>query len=158
VPMVLLGVGEGAQTELARQVAGSDGAIRFLGYDSYIHGIYRLSDVALVPTRFTGESYPLCLIQAMQVGVPAIATDNGEIASMMTRNGKNAGILIPNIADDDEFITVLCGTMEQMMDPHLRKRFGQDAAELGTDYSIDALARDYLALYSQLSKSVQRST
>ena len=33
-----------------------DPDITFLGYQPRIHGLYRLSDVAIVPTRFEGES------------------------------------------------------------------------------------------------------
>ncbi len=150
--MALLAVGDGPLTIAAREIAGTDPDIHFLGFDNAIHGIYRLSDVALVPTRFPGESYPLCLIQAMQVGVPAIATDTGEIANMMHSDGRKAGLLLPYLEDDAAFVGVLVETMEQMLDPALRAGLAAEAAILGEDYAMDRLAEDYVAIYRDVLK------
>ena len=108
--------------------------------------------MALVPTRFPGESYPLCLIQAMQVGVPAIATDTGEIANMMHSDGRKAGLLLPYLEDDAAFVGVLVETMEQMLDPALRAGLAAEAAILGEDYAMDRLAEDYVAIYRDVLK------
>jgi glycosyltransferase involved in cell wall biosynthesis/SAM-dependent methyltransferase len=150
VAMAFLAVGEGPLTTAAREIAGTDPDIHFLGFDNAIHGIYRLSDVAVVPTRFPGESYPLCLIQAMQVGIPAIATDTGEIVNMMRRDGHEAGLTIPYLQDDEAFVAAVVEAMDQMLDPELRARLAKGAAALGAVYAIDRLAGDYLALYQDI--------
>ncbi len=146
-PVALIAVGEGTMTTAARAVAGDDPSIHFVGFDSAIHGIYRISDVALVPTRFSGESFPLCLIQAMQVGVPSIATDIGEIASMVRTVELTGGVLVPNLDDDTAFVAAVVDAMEAVLDDGLRGRLAQDAALLGAAYSIDDLAADYLTFY-----------
>src|SRR5579859_3886786 len=76
-------VGEGDEPDRHRKLFDDDAGISFLGYQARIHGLYRISDVAIVPTRFAGESYPLCIIQALQVGTPVIASDVGEIGNML---------------------------------------------------------------------------
>ena len=102
--MRLLLCGEGEVTSRLAQSYSADPDITFLGYQTRINGLYRISDCAIVPTRFAGESFPLCIIQAMQVGTPVIATKIGEIECMITRPTGLAGILIEPTDDTDKFV------------------------------------------------------
>ena len=149
--MALLMIGDGPTTQAARLRAEGEPRIHFLGYQTCISGAYRLADVALVPTRFAGESYPLCLIQAMQVGCPAITTDVGEIASMMRGAEGEAGLVLPPLVDDAAFVQALTGAMRAMLDPALRAGFAAGAARIGAGFSLDALAADYAALYADVA-------
>jgi glycosyltransferase involved in cell wall biosynthesis/SAM-dependent methyltransferase len=147
VALAFIAAGDGPLTTAARQIAGDDPDIHFLGFETAVHGVYRMSDVALVPSRFPGESYPLCLIQAMQVGLPAIATDTGEIAKMIRQDRLEAGLTIPYLENDEAFVAAVVEAMDQMLDKGLRTRLANGAATLGEDYSMDHLAVDYLGLY-----------
>lgn len=151
-PIALLTVGEGKLTDAARLLAAGDPTIHFLGYVNTIHGIYRISDVALVPTRFSGESYPLCLIQAMQAGIPAISTNVGEIKAMLQQNGHKAGLIVENLDDDEAYIAALTDAMEMSLDSDRRTRLKSDAEAVGKDYDIDVLAKEYLDLYRTVIK------
>lgn len=148
--MALVAVGEGEKTDAARLLAQDDPTIHFLGFVKEIHGVYRISDVALVPTRFSGESFPLCLIQAMQVGVPSIATDVGEIKAMIQPEGLSGGLIIPHLAEDDAFVAAVSTQMEAMLDPARRAQLAAGARRLGEDFGIEALAHRYLELYQQV--------
>ncbi|WP_421439827.1 glycosyltransferase [Agrobacterium tumefaciens] len=147
VPMALLMVGEGPATDAAKQLAASDSTIHFLGYVTEIYGLYRMSDVALIPTRFPGESYPLCLIQALQVGVPCVATDIGEIRGMSQIDDRQAGIIIANDSDNVRFVAELTAAMEKILDKTLREGLKENAEALGKTYDIDVLAGEYLDEY-----------
>ncbi len=147
VPMALLMVGEGPATDAAKQLAASDSTIHFLGYVTEIYGLYRMSDVALIPTRFPGESYPLCLIQALQVGVPCVATDIGEIRGMSQIGDRQAGIIIANDSDNVRFVAELTAAMERILDKTLREGLKENAEALGKTYDIDVLAGEYLDEY-----------
>jgi glycosyltransferase involved in cell wall biosynthesis len=148
--MALVMVGAGPETERARAIAKGNPRILFLGLQQRIHGLYRMSDVALAPTRFRGESFPLCLIQAMQVGTPVISTDIGEIRTMLESGTAPSGIILPNLDDDGAFVTEIVGAMERMIDPNVRARLAEGARLLGADYRMDALAAKYLALYEEV--------
>jgi glycosyltransferase involved in cell wall biosynthesis len=149
-PMALVMVGAGPETERARAIAKGNPGILFLGLQHRIHGLYRMSDVALAPTRFRGESFPLCLIQAMQVGTPVISTDIGEIRTMLESGTAPSGIILPNLDDDSAFVAEIVDAMERTIDPHLRARLAEGARLLGADYRMDALAAKYLALYEEV--------
>jgi glycosyltransferase involved in cell wall biosynthesis len=150
-PMHLLLVGEGEETDRLASIHGTDPAMTFLGYQLRIHGLYRLSDVAIVPTRFAGESFPLCIIQALQVGVPVAATDIGEIASMLDRDGVRGGVLVQRSDDDEEFTARFAKSMRTLLDGKRRLELSRGARILGERYDMVALTDHYLDLYGRVA-------
>src|SRR5215207_3192202 len=150
--MHLLLCGSGEETDRHFALHGADPDIIFLGYQSRIHGLYRLSDVAIVPTRFAGESFPLTIIEALQTGTPVIATRMGEIESMIDGPEGPAGILIEYQRDTNLFTGSLQEGMAAMLDTSERERYARAAKEKGKIYSMDKVARDYAALYEKLLK------
>ncbi|RTM08644.1 MAG: glycosyltransferase [Hyphomicrobiales bacterium] len=151
-PLHLLLCGDGEQAIKHERTYGSERGITFLGYQSRIPGLYRISDVALVPTRFEGESFPLCIIQAMQTGTPIISTRVGEIERMVAPDGHPpCGLVIDPVRDTDHFIQLLEAAMEDMLSDNLRKEYAKSAEELAVQYSIDQTAKEYSSIYKKLS-------
>jgi len=148
--MALLMIGEGDEVEKARSVSEGNPRVHFLGFQKEIHGIYRISDVALAPTRFSGESFPLCLIQAMQVGTPIIATDIGEIKSMILSDSHSAGVIVPFSADTEAYIENVTDAMAIMLDHTKRGKFAEAARQMGELYGIDTLCQNYMDLYAEV--------
>jgi glycosyltransferase involved in cell wall biosynthesis len=148
--MHLLLCGEGEEVDRQSALHGDDPDITFLGYQSRIHGLYRLSDVAIVPTRFAGESFPFCIIEALQTGTPVIATRIGEIGSMLEGPEGTAGILIEYQRDTDLFIGSLKEAMAAMLDASERERYALMARKRGEAYSMAKVTRDYVALYENM--------
>ena len=122
--------------------------VHFLGKVAQINGVYRMSDCALVPTRFAGESYPLCLIQALMEDRPAIATDIGNIRRMLTDSkARVAGIVLDEIRNTEAFAETVSEAMEDMLNA---KRYGAAQAvakRLKSRYSMSRLADTYLDIY-----------
>jgi glycosyltransferase involved in cell wall biosynthesis len=151
VPMHLCLVGEGEEPDRHKARYGSDPDISFLGYQPHVTGLYRMTDVAIVPTRFAGESYPLCIIQAFQVGTPVIASDAGEIRGMLVKDdGLQGGLVIGAVRDTAGFIDSLAEAMERMLDAELRNQLARDAARLGQEYDMGKLVETYGRIYRQL--------
>ncbi len=148
--MHLLLCGEGEEVDRQFELNGDDPDITFLGYQSHIHGLFRMSDVAILPTRFAGESFPFCLIEALQTGTPVIATRVGEIGSMLEGPEGTAGILIENQRDTDLFIGSLQEALAAMLIPSEREIYARAAAEKSKIYSMGKVARDYAALYENV--------
>lgn len=151
VPVHLVLCGDGQEAERAEAKWATDPDMSFMGFQAEINGLYRMSDCALVPTRFHGESFPLCVIQAMQEGLPVVATDIGEIAAMVTDSeGRVAGILVPNNDDDNLFVACLVDAMASMLDRASRARAAAIADGLGRRYGIEHVAHAYAELYNDL--------
>lgn len=148
--MYLLFCGSGDEADRLAGLYGHHPNVRFLGFQSRVHGVYRLSDCALLPSRFVGESYPLTLIQAMQVGTPIVATRLGEIETMTTGGDSRAGILIEPDPDNVAFVESLGAAMEKMLNPEFRSARAQDALNIGQRYSIDVMAESYASLFNRV--------
>jgi glycosyltransferase involved in cell wall biosynthesis len=143
-------VGEGEEPDRLKKIHANDASIVFLGFQLRIHGLYRMTDVAIVPTRFAGESFPLCIIQALQVSVPVIATDVGEIASMLKVGDVVGGIVVESSRDDRQFDAVFTEAMDSLMDDVRRRRMAADAEILGKEYDMGAFTDQYVALYEEV--------
>ena len=148
--MHLLLCGDGEETDRHSALHGDDPDITFLGYQSRINGLYRQSDVAIVPTRFAGESFPLIVVQALQTGTPAIATRIGEIESMIEGTEGPAGILIDYERDTDLFAGSLQEAMAAMLDASRREEYALAAKKKSRTYSMDKVAQDYTKLYEKM--------
>jgi glycosyltransferase involved in cell wall biosynthesis len=154
--MHLLLAGEGEEADRQALLHKNDPNITFLGYQARIAGLYRISDCAIVPTRFVGESFPFCVIEALQAGTPVVATRIGEIPSMIAPTGLPAGILIENQRDTDLFIDELKGALAAFLDASTRARFAANAARLGRNYRMEDVASHYLALYERILQEGSR--
>mgnify|MGYP003814763903 FL=1 len=148
--LVLLLCGAGPEADRLASLYADQPAVKFLGFQERVHGLYRLADCAILPTRFQGESFPLTLIQAMQVGTPVIATDVGEIASMLSRDGRRAGLVVPPTPDDTAFAESVAQAMLVLEDSATRAACARDAAALGQQFSMEAVATAYIACFDQV--------
>lgn len=143
----LLLVGEGPlQQELAERWAEHP-AIHFVGFQSNVHGILRASDCCLLPTRFTGESFPLILIQAIQTSTPCIATDAGEIRSMLSGDTWDAGLVVKWHQSDEAYVNELQSAMREVQRTDVHERLTRGAMSQAPLYDMALNAAAYLQLY-----------
>lgn len=145
----LLMIGEGVFADTAQRLAAGDPRIHFLGYQSCINAIYRMSDCAFVPTRFEGESFPLCVIQALQEGTPVLGNDVGEIRAMLTAPGGIAGAVTTNMRDTAAFTDHVAETMAAFLDADFRVRARDLTADVAERFSMDVCAAAYRDLYDR---------
>ncbi|MCP5091731.1 MAG: glycosyltransferase [Gammaproteobacteria bacterium] len=149
-PLHLLLVGDGEKADVATRMIRDGDPISWLGYQSHINGLYRLSDVALIPTRFAGESNPLCLIQAAQEHLPIIATDIGEIRNMLSWQDDICGIVLDNKRNTREFADDLSAAMVRMLNQNTRKKFARRAGMLAEKFSVERMLEEYQAVYDSV--------
>jgi glycosyltransferase involved in cell wall biosynthesis len=147
VPLHLLLCGSGPEAGLLAEKYSDEKRVHILGYQDRIDGIYRMSDVVVLPTRFQGESFPLSLIQALQNGLPIIATDVGEIRRMLVRGRRSAGILLPSQEDDHLFAASIEDAILKMTNAKTRARFAHNATVCGQEYDIAHAGGRYEALF-----------
>jgi len=95
----LLVIGEGSQSDILKlrnAELGLNGKVIFLGPRRDVHDILPLADVAVLSSR--DEGLPMCLLEAMAVGLPVVSTDVGGVGRLV-KEGEH-GRLVPD--DDDE--------------------------------------------------------
>ncbi len=100
-------------------------------------------DVYLLPSRL--EAFPVTVQEAMQAGVPVVATEVGSIREAV--DDGETGFVVPV-----EDIQAMAAAVRRLRDdPVLRDRMGRRAREIGRErFDIEAGARAWEALYHAL--------
>lgn len=150
--LLLLFCGDGPELDRLEPLHRSDPDVKFLGFQPNLHGFYRLCDCCVLPTRYGGESFPLTLVQALQAGTPVIASDLGEIRSMIEADGKSAGIVLPLSGRREALVRNLADAMMRMSDDRFRLARRDDAGAIGRRYDLAGLARQYIDIFARAAK------
>ncbi|MBC6402330.1 MAG: glycosyltransferase [Hyphomonadaceae bacterium] len=154
----LLLVGDGDEARKATSLVRDGDSITHLGYQAAVNGIYKLTDCAIVPTRFAGESSPLCIIQALQENIPVIATDHGGIREMLTLGEDTAGYLIDYERSDRKFTEKLFNAMvEVFFDEGGRETITKLAPRLLEKFEMSRMILAYERAYKEAALSVPRN-
>ena len=135
--------------DLLAELGGLPG-VRFLGHQSNVFAFYRMCDCCLLPTRFPGESFPFTLLESLTAGTPIIATDIGEIRSIVESDGDAAGIVVPRLTDDDFFTAAFAYAMSRMLSE--RETFARGAERLAQKYSFENLTTGYEEHYAAATR------
>lgn len=145
----------------ARLVIGGDGPerprlealVEDLGLRDHVEFVGHVDDPSRLYARFDvfalssdTEQMPLSVLEAMAAGLPAAATDVGDVRAMLCE--ANAPFVVQ--ADDDALAGSLSGLLA---DPALRRRIGADnrARAEGT-YSEEAMLGAYRGLFEDVRR------
>lgn len=69
--------------------------VRLMGFQRNVRGFFGVADIGFLPSKFRGESFPLVIIECLQVGRPFLASDLGEIRHMLKGKTALAGSVVP---------------------------------------------------------------
>lgn len=130
----LVVVGDGAErANLEALVAelGVADRVELRGWDDRARHVLGTFDVYLLPSRL--EGFPITVMEAMQAGVPVVATEVGSIREAV-EDGET-GFVVP-VEDVDAMAAAVRRLAE---DPDLRARMGERAKEVGLE-KFDAAA------------------
>ena len=126
---------------------GLTNTVIFYGFHSHIQQIYNLLDIYLLTSRIEGT--PMSLMEAMGAGVPAVATDVGDISKIVTDNV--SGILLKN--NDPKSIAQKI--LYLLKNPTKLTQMGLQAQEIIRKYySAEIMAKRYEQLYKQIMKTM----
>jgi glycosyltransferase involved in cell wall biosynthesis len=151
-PIHLLLAGEGVELQRLQRIT-TDSHVHFLGFHRQPRNLYACSDLGILPTFYPGESQPLSLIECLAAGKPFIASDIGEIASMLTLPEGIAGAVIPlweGRADPSAFAKQILSHAENQDLHHHRCELAKLAS---TKFNPDVMAAEYAELYEDAIKS-----
>ena len=143
-------VGEGPAIDEFRNKPLPEGVI-VAGFSARPLDYIRHFDVGLLPTRFPHESLPTVIMEYLTCAKPVIATDVGEIRSMITNpEGRMAGQLL-TLQDGTISIDELAGAMATMInDAARRAEFQAAATDAFAKFDMAECVRRYSELFERV--------
>ena len=145
IRLILLGNGP-VHDRLARRGVPDHVLLRGFRPDPAAH--FAISDMGLLPSRFDGESFPLVVIECLQVGRPMIATELGEIPRMLDSGGaRPAGALIALSSGAVPPETLGAEIARFATQPHLHAAACARAAAAARKFDPDTTCARYAAVY-----------
>lgn len=143
--VVLVGDGpeRGALERLARRTGVTD-RVHFVGFVPHdrVPGVLRSADVLVMPSQY--EELGTALLEAMQAGVPIVASDTGGIPDVVTH--ERSGLLV---APGDP--AALAGAVNRLLaDPVLATALATAAGRQVGRYDWSLLAARVLAIYGEV--------
>lgn len=149
-PIRLAIVGDGERRRSLEDLAGRLGikpVVYFAGYREDMLPVAAAADLAVLSSD--NEGTPVSLIEAGAAGVPAVATDVGGVADVVT---PATGVLTP--AGDSERLGDAIGTLA--LDSRLRREMGERArAHIQGRFTVERLLEDIDRLYRELGRGVR---
>ena len=109
-----------------------------------VPSLLRASHVIVLPSWMEGETFPLCLLEAALIGLPAIGARWNGIPSII-EDGKTGFVVTPQDPHD------LAEAIDRfLLDPALYPRMSALAKERAlANYTADKVAETYSALYAE---------
>lgn len=147
----LLIVGDGPEREAVEARAAAlpelAGRVCFAGEQSDLPRFYRAMDVFALPSN--SEQMPVSLLEAMACGVPAVATDVGDVREVLP--AEQRAFVVALDAEEKTTVGQLAQRLETLLrDRGLRQRLGlANRQRVERRYTFEAMRRTYRDLYWQ---------
>lgn len=120
--------------------------ITLCGRSNNIMDVYPEYSLHIMSSRYEGQ--PMTLIEAQACGLPSVVFDFKFGAADIVRNGHN-GIIVPQ-GDCKAFSEALCTMMSS---EDIRKKYGQNALEVGRQYLKSNIFSKWIELLNFISKT-----
>lgn len=131
--------------ETEASALGLTGAVRFLGHRADARRLIAGADVAVLASHPRVETLPLSLIEAMDAGLPVVATRVGALAELV--EPERSGYLVP--PGDPE---AMAGALDRLVgDEELRTRLGTRGQRIARErFSSERMVEETAGLLLQL--------
>ena len=139
--VAIAGRGDAADALLARaRELGLADRVSLLGLRADVPGLLMAADIFVLPSR--SEGLPLALLEAMFAGCAIVATDVGEVRSVLADG--EAGVVVP-----PENPVALAGALDRLLsNPTEARRLAAHARRRAqAEYDVSRMAARYAALY-----------
>ncbi|MCB4458423.1 glycosyltransferase family 4 protein [Leisingera sp. McT4-56] len=138
--------GEGAErAALERQIAelGIEDRVDLMGHVDDVPALLEAADIFLIPSAW--EGFGLAAVEAMNAGLPVVASDVPGLRETVGRDGA-AALLVP----PSDAAGIAAALQRLADDPAMRRRMGAAGFEAAKKYDIARFAAAHRTLYQSL--------
>jgi len=147
--LIMVGRGHGVDLARSRAEALDLNQVRFVGFDHWPRRYMSISDVALLPSRFKAETYPMALLEALYEKRPFLATAIGDVPELVNGKSGLVGLTIPLDNGHKVSTKALAQAMEQMSRDYDRYRAA--AERVRPSLSIERCAQQYVEAFENVA-------
>lgn len=145
-PIHLVMVGDGEAYKKVCEIESP--YIHTVGARSNPRAYFAASDMGFLPSRFSGESFPLTVIESLMCGKPVLATNIGEIENQITLpDGRQAGVLFSlqeGKIPVEKVSQIICELASDPQKYYMLQSYTKEAAER---FDIKNVAEKYIEIY-----------
>jgi len=146
----LLLIGDGPDFRAIHDANADKEFVHFLGRLENPGPVIKACDIGIFPSTFSGESFPLFVLECLQSGLPVVATDIGVIPEMVTVEGETAGCVVSASQSDAALVDEMVQALTQLAtDEKTMLLARQLAVKAAARFSMDRLVDFYLDVMSQ---------
>ena len=142
----LLLVGDGPECERLSRIGVPEG-IHLLGFRDDVQDLFRVADVGILPTRFSGESFPLVALECLAAQRPFLASEVGELRRILQAPAGLAGVLV-GLENGDIPVARWADTLRSLAEDRTKLHaMSRAVAHASEAYALHAVAGAYLQCY-----------
>jgi glycosyltransferase involved in cell wall biosynthesis len=150
--LVVIGDGrDRAELEALVEALGVGDRVELRGWDDRGRHLLPTFDVYLLPSRL--EAFPVSIQEAMQAGVPVVATDVGSVREAV--DDGDTGVVVPASDDDEVVVAAMVEAIRELAaDRDRLAAMGERARVVGLErFDTDAAVRQWEALYDEVIRA-----
>ena len=119
--------------------------VHLVGFKSNVRDYLAAADVGLLPSEYSGESFPLLIIDSFFAGRPVVSSNLGEVAAMV----EDAGIVF-NLVEGKVPIKELAKILRDLADnPDQYKKLKSRVSVVAQKFAIENVAEKYIKIYEE---------
>jgi N-acetyl-alpha-D-glucosaminyl L-malate synthase BshA len=149
IPSRLILIGEGPEIRKTQQLVSDlnlSDRVHFLGEQDQLEPLFSCADLFLLPSE--QESFGLTALEAMNCGVPVIATDIGGLPELITHG--ETGYMFP-IGETEKMAAAAAALL---LDHEQHQRFGRKARDRAVQgFNASQIIPQYEAFYEEVLQS-----
>ena len=151
VRLVLIGEGPAADRLRSAPVASVE-HVTLLGQVDTPIRYFRCFDAAIFPTTFSGETFPLFLLEAFMAGLPVISTDIGEISQIMgSDEAERPGIIVDHQQGRAEMVFSMSRDLATIIkNPAKLETMARNARNTSARFSMQELTKYYASEFRRV--------
>lgn len=138
--------GDGEDRAALERATAGDPWAHVLGARDDVPALLALADLMVLPSR--AEAMPMVIAEAFAVGVPVVATDVGDVGSILRGTGGGIAVAL----DDGDAFEEACARL--LSDSAERARVAAAAGAAAADFDARAMAQRYGALARGATRAI----
>jgi len=156
-PTYLVLIGDGPLLPELKAALGDEPRVHFSGHLDSPMRYFRAFDLAIFPSTYVGETFPMFLMESLAAGLPVVATDIGEIPRIMGPSEVCPGALVsrqlPREQMAEEMAEII---LSYMRDEETYRKLRDLTAGVSSKFSMTKLVDLYMRVARTHAPVVKR--